>query len=92
MSQLLLIKKIPLTREDKRRMTRESETIITTVERIEIEFGKYLFEENDFSYQELYSHYLQKYKDSIAYLNICTPKKFVAINSYYFKEQYGPTV
>lgn len=92
MNSLLKIKNTVLSREDKRKMTRECAEIIKRLEKVEIDFCKNLFEENNFTYHELYGHYLDRFLSQVMYIDSVIKLKFIDINTRYFAERYAPIV
>lgn len=73
-------------------MTRETEIIIAKLEEVEINFGKDLFAENNFTYKKIYSHYLEIFSLHIKQFVEIHKPRFVDVNNYYFAERYAPMV
>jgi len=87
--ELIIPKKRPLNRADKRKMWHEYERIAKVLNGAENRFITQLFQE-EIEYEELYIHYLRQFNKNIVFVKDKIKPKLHYINPMYFQDNFKP--
>jgi len=68
----------------------EYDKINESIQNVENAFLNQLFSESDFTYSELYLHYLEQFHKCCRYINKVTKPKYWDIDTKYFNHTYKP--
>lgn len=77
-------------REQKRKLAKETEIVITTFLPLEMQFLGLLFEENGLDYMELFTSYNTWYKEACAALKKEHKFEYLKLKEDYFYKEYYP--
>ena len=80
----------PVNRTQIRAMGKEFDKIHESVFNIEDVFLAQLFDNNKYTYHELYSHFLGEYKMCMKYLKKVVKPKYFTLDENYFSKKYKP--
>lgn len=86
----LLFLPTDIDRSYKRKLKEEFITLSNNLEKINTSFITHLFESESYSYQELYTFHLNKWKHYCDYIKYVIKPKYIEINNLWFSEQYKP--
>lgn len=83
----------PLSRQDKRRMSKEAEKVIKILEPIEILFCKDIFDESiPYSYKQLYQYRHSQFTEALLHIRDSLKLRYIKINHRYFQENFASVV
>jgi hypothetical protein len=80
----------PSCRNQKRKVIFEYERFAERLIEVENMFYNQLFEDNEFTYHDLYIHYLQQYKDVCFWVGEVIKPKYWKVNEFYFNQLFEP--
>lgn len=86
----LLVTPTNMDRSLKRKVKDEFILLSNNLEKINTSFIYNLFENEKYSYQELYTFHLNKWKHYCDYIKYVLKPKYIQINHLWFSEQYKP--
>ncbi len=75
---------------NKKDILRDCDKVLGELGKIEVEFLEQLFDENDYSYHDLFVHYLNEYTTLLRRLERTKKLKVVVLNTTYFYELFHP--